>query len=694
MPPDLNFTHVVLIPKIKEVVSMSHLRPIALCNVIYKIASKVVANRLKSFLPALISPQQSAFVPNCLISDNTLVASKVAHYMHRLKRGQEGFLALKLDISKAYDRLEWSFLRKIMLKMGFASQWMELIMFFLSTVRYSFLINGNAKGFIDPQRGLRQGDPISPYLFLHCVEGLSTLISHAVSSGQWQGLRICDGLLPQDCYLIRQLLNIYEKASGQQVNLQKSNAVFNGTVLPHLRESMANILGVQVVDKHEKYLRIPTLVSRSRIDTFAYIKDNLSKKLTGWRSKLLSISAGREILIKVVAQAMPLYTMNYYLLPQSLIQEHCASRDILRAGIWRHIGNGTTTNIWVDPWLMGEDLSLYRSDRAVVVADLFLALRVWDTTLLSNLFPAHVVQNRARQGPRPTLYLQGLRPNLTYSGRAQNVISILWDRSTPEQKIFGCRILEEEPSNPNPSSALWKKLWNTPVLGNVKVCAWKATSNILPTRSRLSERGIDIDTQCPFCKEEVELSPLFMPYEIVSMQLVCSRNFWIWDEECKLATDIVPITMAFCLDSSITRLGVVFRNHEGVVLGGFRHTVMVSSSAQHAELLALLQGVQLAIDQNFTPVIVETDCMDLVHTISGSSLHQSELGFLIDDMRNMLHDALDAKVVFGSRQVNLVAHTLAQEAKVGQFGIDFFTNIPPSVEALILSYCNDVSSMN
>ncbi|KAL6199749.1 hypothetical protein ACLB2K_029532 [Fragaria x ananassa] len=86
-------------PNVKEVQNMTQLRPIALCNVIYKIASKVLANRLKSFLSAIISPKQSAFVPDRLISNNTLVASELAHYMYKLRRGQEGFMALKLDIS-------------------------------------------------------------------------------------------------------------------------------------------------------------------------------------------------------------------------------------------------------------------------------------------------------------------------------------------------------------------------------------------------------------------------------------------------------------------------------------------------------------------------------------------------------------------------------------------------------------------
>ena len=101
-----NFTHLTLIPKIPEPQTAADLRPIALCNVIYRIASKVLANRLKKILPEIISPLQSAFVPGRLISDNTLVATEVAHFMKKLRRQKEGFFSLKLDISKAYDRLE------------------------------------------------------------------------------------------------------------------------------------------------------------------------------------------------------------------------------------------------------------------------------------------------------------------------------------------------------------------------------------------------------------------------------------------------------------------------------------------------------------------------------------------------------------------------------------------------------------
>jgi len=106
MVSDINYTHIVLIPKVKNPEKMADLRPISLCNVMYKIISKVLVNRLKLILPQLISPTQSAFVPGRLITDNVLVAYETLHAMHIGKKGKKGALALKLDVRKAYDRVE------------------------------------------------------------------------------------------------------------------------------------------------------------------------------------------------------------------------------------------------------------------------------------------------------------------------------------------------------------------------------------------------------------------------------------------------------------------------------------------------------------------------------------------------------------------------------------------------------------
>ena len=113
-----------------------------------------MANRLKQILPKLISHTQSAFVPGRLITDNVLVAYETLHSMHCRKTEKKGMLALKLDISKAYDRVEWAFLKKMMSKLGFPDVWIKRIMTCVSTPSFSVCINGKAFGNIKPTRGL------------------------------------------------------------------------------------------------------------------------------------------------------------------------------------------------------------------------------------------------------------------------------------------------------------------------------------------------------------------------------------------------------------------------------------------------------------------------------------------------------------------------------------------------------------
>ena len=176
LPNSLNHTFITLIPKKKNPEFVTEYRPISLCNILYKIFSKVLANRLKRVLPHIISEHQSAFLKGRLITDNILVAFETLHYMKNHNSGKSGFMALKLDMSKAYDRVEWSFLRDIMKQMGFSDKWIALVMECVTTISYSLLVNGEPQGNIKPSRGIRQGDPLSPYLFLLCFEGLHRLI--------------------------------------------------------------------------------------------------------------------------------------------------------------------------------------------------------------------------------------------------------------------------------------------------------------------------------------------------------------------------------------------------------------------------------------------------------------------------------------------------------------------------------------
>ena len=143
----INHTFNTLIAKVQNPKRVMEFRPISLGNVIYKIVSKVIANRLKPWLNSIILETQNAFIANRLITNNILIAFKSLHHMKTNCIGKNGFMVLKLDMSKAYDKVEWAFLEKILLKMGFEESWVALIM--------ECIVNGEPNGLIRPSRGLR-----------------------------------------------------------------------------------------------------------------------------------------------------------------------------------------------------------------------------------------------------------------------------------------------------------------------------------------------------------------------------------------------------------------------------------------------------------------------------------------------------------------------------------------------------------
>ena len=153
MPDEMNNTIICLIPKVKNPQEMKQFRPISLCNVIYKICSKVLANRLRPFLDEIILAEQSAFVPGRLITNNVLIAFECTHYPKR-KKGLTGACAIKLDMAKAYDRVEWEYLRRIMLRLGFQEQFVSLIMRCVTSVSFSVRVNGSLSKVFRPTQGI------------------------------------------------------------------------------------------------------------------------------------------------------------------------------------------------------------------------------------------------------------------------------------------------------------------------------------------------------------------------------------------------------------------------------------------------------------------------------------------------------------------------------------------------------------
>ena len=227
------------------------------------------------------------------------MAFETLHYIQNHKKGKTSFMTLKLDMSKAYDKVEWSYMEKVLIKMGFHDRWVKLMMVCITTAFYSILIDGEPHGHITPTRGLRQGDPQSPYLFLMCTEGLHGLINKAATNGVIQGVSFCqngpkltcllfadDSLIlcrakEGECQSLLDILAKYEKASRQQINRSKTTLFFSKSTTKDTQSVIKDMLGVTVVQQYEKYIGLPFLVGHNKKESFAHIKQQVWKKLQG-----------------------------------------------------------------------------------------------------------------------------------------------------------------------------------------------------------------------------------------------------------------------------------------------------------------------------------------------------------------------------------------------------------------------------
>ena len=235
-----------------------------------------------------------------MITDNVLLAYELTHYLNKKRQGSNGVAAIKLDMSKAYDRVEWSFLQKMLKKMGFQERWINLIMKCVSTVSYRIKVNGEYTEQIFPQRGLRQGDPLSPYLFILCAEGLSAMLQKAEHEGKIMGVKVCreaprinhiffadDSLVfmrahRNDVEELKRILHVYEKASGQMINKDKSSILFSPNTNSHVRWQVKTVLSIGSEASNEKYLGLPISIGKSRRKAFEYIKQRMWTRIQGW----------------------------------------------------------------------------------------------------------------------------------------------------------------------------------------------------------------------------------------------------------------------------------------------------------------------------------------------------------------------------------------------------------------------------
>jgi hypothetical protein len=393
--------------------------------VVYKLVSKVLANRLKLVLPEIISPSQSVFVPSRLITDNVLLAYELTHYLNQRKWGGNGMAAIKLDMSKAYDRVEWTFLEKMISRFGFSVQWVQMVMKCVTTVSYRIKVNGEYSNNNNPQRGLRQGDPLSPYLFILCVEGLSAMLQKVKEEGRIEGIRVCRGaprinhLFFTDDSLIlmracmgdaQELLQVYERASGQMINRDKSVVLFNPNTASVDKDEVRQAFNIVQEAKSKRYLGLPVSIGKSRKKAFEYIKKKVWLHIQGWQEKLLS-KARKEILVKAMAQAILTYAMSCF----ELIKGLCDELNSM-IGRWWWSQNDKDNKIH---WLAWDKLTLPKNKGGLGFQDLYLfnlamlARQAWRLLISPDMLFGQVL--KAKYFPNDSILQCEARDGISYT---------------------------------------------------------------------------------------------------------------------------------------------------------------------------------------------------------------------------------------------------------------------------------------
>lgn len=260
---------------------------------------------------------------------------------------------------KAYDRVEWRYLEGVMNKMGFSDHWIKTVMRCVTKVRYAVRINGELSQPFVPTRGLRQGDPISPYLFLLCTEGLSYLMKKKEVEGKLKGVKngrsgptISHLLFADDSIFftrgdaknlqaLNDVLQTYSQGSGQRINFEKSSVFFGDHCPVHIKDRVKTYLNVHCEAIQASYLGMPSWVGKSPKNTFNFLPDRMWRKIRGWSDRPLS-RAGKEVMLKSVIQAIPIYVMSCFRLPAVI----CDRMRTTISNHWWGMENGKKKMHW------------------------------------------------------------------------------------------------------------------------------------------------------------------------------------------------------------------------------------------------------------------------------------------------------------------------------------------------------------
>ncbi|GAU45776.1 hypothetical protein TSUD_24400 [Trifolium subterraneum] len=524
--PGFNSNIIALIPKTPNATSIDQYRPIAMANFKFKVISKIIADRLASIMPSIVSEEQKGFIHDRNIKDCLCIASEAANLLHNKSYG--GNLALKIDISKAFDTLDWNFLLKILKNFGFNEVFCNWILVILQSAYLSVSINGKSHGYFKCSRGVRQGDPLSPLLFCLAEDVLSRSISELVSQGSLnliKGTRnfmvpshsfyaddlliFCKGNI-SGLKALKDLFDNYALESGQVISTSKST-IFSGSITPGKPET-------------------------SHLQPVA---DKIKLKLSAWKAFLLSM-AGRVQLVRAVIQSMLIYSITLYSWPVSLLKD---IEKCIRNFIWS--GDIDKRKLVTTSWQKDRVIRGRRTIQHHVFSSIWSNIKDDFTVIMDNtvwLLGDGKEINFWNDNWCGTSLSEQLRIPVQIRHSLSSSVSDFnfnghWDipaqLSLAYPKLSSIISQIVIPSSPSHDKLLWKHtdngdlqlkeayhfkmqqfqdlcwakyIWSTDIPPSKSLFVWRLMHGKVPTDENLMRRGCHIPSMCNLCNMHVESS--------------------------------------------------------------------------------------------------------------------------------------------------------------------------------------------
>lgn len=521
IPKSIASAQIVLIPKKQNPDTFSDFRPICLCSFASKIFTRILTTRLRLILPKLISREQAGFVEGRSIQDNVLLAFELIHFLD--KRCRSSNIAIKLDMMKAFDRVAWPFLQQLLTHFGFPANFVSLIMNNLASTRLSIMVNGVSCGYFQPTRGVKQGDPLSPILFILTSEALSSMLIHKFGTGLLSPyatslscptithlafaddiIIFANGGLPT-LKGISKTLDIYQTASGQRINFHKSFFVTSKHCPINRLRAMERTLGMRQSKLPFRYLGVNLFRGRNKIIFYQYILESIDRKLLGWQRKLLS-PGGRLTLIKHVLTAIPLYTVAVIQLPKQTIKDI----EQRMARFFWGFSEGKPKLHWaswnklcypVDEGGLG-----IQSLKAIQQAN---TARLWykyrtDSSLWTNYMRARYADGMHHSSSSHVWKRMVEISEIVEANMITTNDNIIWTLSSSGEFTMNTAYELFRPKAGVTFSS--KNIWVKPLPVKLSIFMWKTLRRFLPFPDCLYRFGVHLPSVCPFCwKEEATM---------------------------------------------------------------------------------------------------------------------------------------------------------------------------------------------